>query len=451
MKKLYEKYRKAITVLLIISLSVSTITAGAVYMYFSHTRTYSASVVFEFTNNGAKDGYANDGTPINFDEIKGAEILSRAIEKYNHPESEMTIDSLAASLQIEEIIPKEEQDKIDSALKNGKEYEFHPTQFMATLTTPEKETAWLLQCIADSYYEYYAEKHVVKSALPAMVNIENYDYIEIADELRNMILSDQAFLAEANVINPDFRCTTNGYLFSDIMAEYDIIYNNEIPKLYSMILNQKASKNPALLLQILNKKIAQGELLTEDTNVSIATVKSLISSYSEKNKAQNGINDYNNLIDENHQNIMDYVYENETSPTATYDNLFKRFYSELDTVSFNSIDSDYYRYLISVFQDAEPATDEAVVKTIENQIDYIYRRCAVLHELSREAKKENDAIQTAKVLKQLNTPYANATGHLKIYTILAFAAMNIFMMIAIPVLFIFKRKVEVYIKENNLV
>lgn len=448
-RMLLKKYKKLLTKIMVISLISSIIISGAVYVYFSHTRTYTASVSFRFLNSNAKDGYANDGTPLNFEEIRGAEILGKALEKYGPTESGLTADELAASLTVEEVIPKEEQDKIDSALKNGKEYEYNPVEFKATLTTGEVETARLLQCIADSYYEYYEENHVVKFKLTPVADIEAYDYIEIADELRTVMLSDKDFLTTANASDPDFRCSMNGYLFSDIMAEYDYLYNNDLPRLYAMILSGHAAKNPSLLLDKLNKRVIQNDYASRDTKASTDIVETLILSYSEKNKAQEiGTGDYSNLIDENHQNIMDYVYENDTSPTATYDNLFKRYYSELDIVSVNNVDNEYYKYLISVFENAVPLSEGTKRDAIESQIAYIYEKALRLHELSVEAKEEYDAVLAAKVLKQLNTPYAVASGHVKLYTALAFVAVNMMVMIAAPILMIFKKRLEDYIGAN---
>ena len=286
---LIRKYRKVLTVFLAVSFILSIIAAGGVYAYLSANKTYTASVNFRFTNDGASDGYANDGSEINFDEFKGAEVLARAIEKFNDKSGKITVDSLASGIRIEEVIPKEEQDKIDSALKNGKEYEYNPTEFKATLVTPEKEAAWLMQCIAESYYEYYAENHIVKTRLSPIANLDKFDYIETADLLRNAILQGRDYLSSANNDNPDFRCSTNGYLFSDIMAEYDVLYNNELPKLYSMILLNKASKNPELLRQTLEKKIAQNDSTVKDTSNSLKEVRDLIVSYSEKNKAEGNV------------------------------------------------------------------------------------------------------------------------------------------------------------------
>jgi len=410
-------------------------------------------VNFRFTNPGASDGFANDGTPLSFEEIRGAEVLKNAIEKFGKEDTEVTVDSLAANITIESVIPKEEQDKIDSALKNGKEYEYNPTEFKATLVTPEKEAAWLMQCIAESYYEYYAENHIVKTRLSPIANLDKFDYIETADLLRNAILQGRDYLSSANNDNPDFRCSTNGYLFSDILAEYDVLYNNELPKLYSMILLNKASKNPELLRQTLEKKIAQNDSTVKDTSNSLKEVRDLIVSYSEKNKAEGNVaNGFGDLpIDENHQNIMDYVYENDLHPVATYDDLFKRFTSESDVVSSGAVENEYYQYLLDVFDKAEAVTDTELVEEIEQQISYIYKKTQELHGLSREAKAENDAISAGNILKQINTPYAEPSENVLLFTGLTFAAMTIFLMIMFPIVWLFKQRVEEYIRENYLI
>ena len=452
-KRFLEKYKKILMMFVAVCLVSSAILSAAVYAYMSGHQTYSASVNFRFTNTDAVNGYAMDGTALNFQEIKGAEVMKNAIDKFGREGTELSADQLSSNIEIEDVISKEEQDKIDSALKNGKEYEYHPVEFKATLTTEEKEAAWLMQCIADSYYDYYAENHMPKQRLSPIANLDKYDFIETADLLKNAILQSQDYLTTANGENPDFRCSKNGYLFSDILAEYELLYNNEIPKLYSMILLHKASKDPKLLVQTLQKKIISNETNINDTENSLEEIKSLIRSYSEKNKAESGApsGGDNLAIDENHQNIMDSVYENDANPVATYDELFKRFNSQSDAVSTNNVDNEYYEYLISVFKDAEALNDPALEKEITDQITYIHEKMEYLHGLSLEAKAENDAIQVGTVLKQLNTPYTEPSGKAILFTALTFIAVNIMLGILLPLLWLFKQRAEEYIRENYLV
>ena len=119
-------------------------------------------------------------------------------------------------------------------------------------------------------------------------------------------------------------------------------------------------------------------------------------------------------------------------------------------MSFNNIENGYYKYLLEVFEDAELNPDSEVAEQIEAQIDYIYSKAQHLHELSREAKAENDAIKAGNVLKQLNTPYAKPSSRVTLFTAITFVAVNIMMMILLPVLWLFKKHVEDYIRDNYL-
>ena len=445
-----KKYKKVIMVLAAISFGLSAVVSGGVYLFLSRSKTYTASVNFRFTNKSAEDGYAFDGTQLDFYEIKGAEILDNAIQKFD---GDITVDELSAGLSVETVIPKEEQDKIDSALKNGKEYEYHPIEFKATLTTDNPETAWIMTCIADSYYEYYGKTHVTKQRLFALPNLDGYDYLEKADLLRTAMLNAQNFLTEANSSYPDLRSSVNGYLYSDILAEYEFLYKNDLSELYEKIFSHKASKNPELLVQNYEKKIVANDIKSADTEVALNQAQSLIVSYSEKNKASGLVEDgYGDRpIDENHLNIIEDVYENETNPTATYDALFKTFNSNMDTIAFNNIDNDYYKYVISTFDEATVLTDQATIVDLEKEIDRIDRKVRELYKLTQELKRENDSISASSVLKQLNTPYAESSARVKLYTAIAFVAVNIMVLIVVPLLWALKNNIEKYIRENYLV
>lgn len=445
-----KKYKKVISFLFVMSITLSTVSAGIAHTVFSKKKTYSASVNFRFTNKSASEGYAFDGTKLDFYEIKGAEVLNEAVMKYG---GEITADELAAGLEIEDVIPKEEQDKIDSALKNGKEYEYYPVEFKATLTTTDPETAWIMTCIADSYFEYYGKTHVAEQRLYSLPKIDGYDYLEQADLLRTAVLNAKSFLQTANDSYPDLRSSANGYLYSDILAEYNFLYDNDLSQIYGEIFKEKASKNPSLLIQNYEKKIVVNDMKVEDVTSSIEDTRSLITSYSEKNKASGVVEDgYGNRpIDENHTNIITDIYENETRPSATYDGLFKTFNSNLDTISFNGIDNDYYEYVVETFKDVVPLKNAEISNQLDAEIASLNEKITHLYELTQELKKENDSISASSVLKQLNTPYAVSSVRVGLYTAIVFVAVNLLVLIIIPLLWALKTNIEAYIRDNYLV
>lgn len=434
-RDLFRKYKKLIIVCLSVTVVLAALCAAGVYLKLSNDRTYVASVNFRFTNEAASSGYAYDGTKLNFEEIKGAEVLKKALEKFDR-DTDLSVDELAAHIQVEEVIPEDEQDKINSALDNGKEYEYIPIEFKATLEMADPNTGKLLSCISESYYEYYAENHVVKAKLPGIPEIGDFDYIESATLLRDSILAAEDYLKTAGDTSPDFRSSENGYLFSDILAEYQFLYDNDLSELFAVILTNKASKNPELLVANMRKKISQNDAEVEDAGKTVGDLRDLIMSYSEKNKAdgraENGYGDL--AIDENHQNIIDYVYENDSNPTATYDALFNRFNSTLDQMSMDEIENEYCRYLISVFDGAEPIKDEVLAKNLDDRLEVISKQYQKLYELTVEAKTENDTIAASQVLKQLNTPYAVSTKRVGVYVILAFVGVIILMAAALPLI-----------------
>lgn len=454
--------KKTIQKLLITALSLSVFAGAGVYKMMSKKQTYTASVNIRWSNAGSEDGRANDGTLIKDDieEIRNADVLNEAITDADM-DGDITPNKIAGAMKIEAVIPQEEQDKIDSALKNGKEYEYNPTEYKVTVTTPLPQTGRLLNSVARSFITSYVNNHVAKDAFPSdpsTVLDDSYDYIEAADFLRDNIGSMISFLQDKNTTSPDFRSYQTGYSFNDLYAKYEFIYDSSLPKLYADILTNKASKDPTLLVQKLQQKNTQNASVSSDTSTDLKNLEDLIKSYSEKNKAngsvQNG--DSGDSIDSNHTNIMDDVHQNDTQPKTAYDELFATYNSENDAISSNEIDSSYNDYLISVFDGAKAVSDSSVAGAISNEITDITTTLSDLYQSASKVRNESAEILANGNISQVNTPAASQNIKVKAYALLAMVTAFLAICAGVPILYALKKNAELYFmaerqnkEENN--
>lgn len=453
MSDFLKKYKPMITRLVITITSASILVGAGVYMILSKKQTYTASTNIKFISSSTEDGYAYDGTLIKdcIDDITGTEVLDKAIQDTG---LNITANKLAKQLTVESVIPQEEQNKINSALDNGKEYTYNPIEYKISINTDMPEAGKLLNAIAKEYIVYYTENHVAIESYPATVSTsinDDYDYIESADILRKNVESMETWLTTQSESDSDYHNSTNGYSFSDLYAKYEQIYNNDLPKLYATILTNKASKNTDLLLQTLKQNIEIYSSTNTDTSDDLSNIENMIQSYSEKNKAngsvQNGTT--GDEYDENHTNIIENVYENESNPKSTYDELFSKYLTEADEISFNKTDISYNKYLISIFSEKTTNTESSINTDIESQISEILTRLNELHDLATELRTEHAEILSTSVIQQLDTPMSQKTLSVKLYALLAMMACWIGLAVAIPVCMIFKKNIEVFLKSKN--
>ena len=455
MSKLFNKYKPTLTRLAVLITSLSVLVGAGTYVLFSKKQTYTASTNIKFTNNDASNGYAYDGSKIEdcIKDITGTEVLNSAINDVG-VESSITANGLAKLITVEEVIPDDEQKKIDSALDNGKEYEYNPIEYKISISTDMPEAGKILNAVANEFIIYYSENHISSDTFPSDVSTvisDNDDYIEIADTIRTNVETMETFLDAKNESYGDYHNSVNGFSYSDLKAKYEYVYDVQLAKLYALILENKATKNPELLLSNLKQNNETLSSRTDTTNSDLESVETLIKSYSEKNKAngsvQNGTTGDN--YDENHTNIIQEVYENESNPKSTYDELFSKYLSESDSVSSNKIDTSYNDYLIEVFKDADVLTNTTVKTELENLIDEITDSLKELHGYATELRNEHAEIESVGVITQLNTPISQKTINVKLYALLAMMACWIGLAVAIPVCWIFKKNIEAFIQSKN--
>lgn len=454
MSKLFNKYKPTLTRLFVLITSISILVGAGTYILMGKKQTYTASTNIKFINDAASDGYAYDGSKIEdcIKDITGAEVLDKAIQDVG---VKITANSLAKQISVDEVIPDDEQKKIDSALDNGKEYEYNPVEYKISINTDMPEAGKILNAVASEFIVYYSENHISSDSFPSDVSTiisDSNDYIEIADILRTNVESMESFLDAKNESYGDYHNSINGYSFGDLKSKYEYVYDVQLAKLYALILENKATKNPELLLSNLKQNNETLSSRIDTTNSDLESVETLIKSYSEKNKAngsvQNGTTGDN--YDENHTNIIQEVYENESNPKSTYDELFSKYLSESDSISSNGVDTSYNNYLIKVFKDADVLTDNTVKTKLENLIDEITDSLKELHGYATELRNEHAEIESVGVISQLNTPISQKTINVKLYALLAMMACWIGLAVAIPVCWIFKKNIEAFLQSKNI-
>lgn len=442
-----KRHKRRIFIWIATALLLSAISALAAMYVLQKKQTYTASVNLKFINAAAENGYAYDGTKTEDDieEISNADILTEGI-KHVRMEDSVTADELAPLLKITPVIPDDEQDKIDSALDNGKEYEYNPVEYTVTLTTKFPETGKILSGIADAYISYFVNHHTGLSAMPENVTdtFSDYDYIESAELLDDYTKKMNDYVTEMSSSMDSFRAE-NGYAYADLEAKYTQIDTEDIPELFAVILYNKASKDPALLLQKIEKEKTGNTAANEDTAEDVKKLEELIRSYSEKNKANGSVSDEDMSIDENRTNWLDDLDDNNTNPQSTYDEIFSTYNSEQDGIKFNEIQNDYDDYLTEIYTDAKPTTDEDVINEITELEEKIIGKLDQYYSIVTDMKKESDDVFASSCIRQMNTPMAVRAIRAKLYMCLIAVAVFLLLCILQPALHIFNRRLREFL------
>ena len=96
----------------------SVIGALAIYFYGNSQQRYIASAVIQYTNDGAKDGFTPDGSPLNVEEIYSSTVIAAALTDLGY---QANIDSVRSNCYVEEVISDRQKELNEALLKKGEE------------------------------------------------------------------------------------------------------------------------------------------------------------------------------------------------------------------------------------------------------------------------------------------------------------------------------------------
>ncbi len=238
-------------------IAIGSVLAGFMFYYVASNRmqSYTASTVIEYTNTGASEGLAPDGSKIDTSEIYGSYIIAKVIQNLGIDPSTANMDDIRNSITITSIITDEQQQIFDAKVTQGEDASLIATRYMVTfnsgVASGKDYPRAMLNEILDVYSAYYGETHVNSARSPNGVNDiydKGYDYIEMMDVI------DESLTATLQTLNgkisgdSTFRSSVTGYSFSDLYREYELLQNIEVPKITAQILAGKITKNRDILL-----------------------------------------------------------------------------------------------------------------------------------------------------------------------------------------------------------
>ena len=415
--------------------------ASAGYLYLSRSQVWTSSVVLAFKNPASVNGYAIDGSKTEdvISELKSTTVITNAAGRIGN--DEITPNQLADSLKIEEIIPALEIERKDSAMKNGLEYEYFPTEYNIQYTIEEERNIQKeLYIIMEAFFENYAEKHIKDARIPANSMIspetisEPYWMVEqIGMHVDEMI----AFLTEQAEKYPHYRAVGTGLSYLDLLHEYQYVKDWKVAGQMAAILNEKIAKNPDLILTQFRKQIALNEDLEVNYKTDMEQVVALMESYSDKNKIKGSYTRYesdtDNHVDYNRDSVLDELYENTVRPRTAYDTIVDKYKSEGDQVGTNKQENIYLTYLISIFSGStSSATDK--IAAIESNIKNLKHDLVELYDKAFRTDEEHREVLGSDSICLETTPTKTQKYRVKLYVLILF--IGVFSMASIGLLWI---------------
>ena len=378
-------------------IAIGSVLAGFMFYYVASNRmqSYTASTVIEYTNTGASEGLAPDGSKIDTSEIYGSYIIAKVIQNLGIDPSTANMDDIRNSITITSIITDEQQQIFDAKVTQGEDASLIATRYMVTfnsgVASGKDYPRAMLNEILDVYSAYYGETHVNSARSPNGVNDiydKGYDYIEMMDVI------DESLTATLQTLNgkisgdSTFRSSETGYSFSDLYREYELLQNIEVPKITAQILAGKITKNRDILLAKYRNRNNDLSIENSASEQEVEKIMGVIDSYVQMMSDSGNTNitsEY--ILTDIYDDTQGGLYS-KTDQTTSYDKLFIRYVQDRTGYTANEIDAAYNQYILDTFSDAQEESSEedqqAVTQAIRSLVEKINTLYADMEETTDE-------------------------------------------------------------------
>ena len=399
-----------------------------VYFYGRSQQHYVASTVIQYTNNGAKEGYTPDGSPLNVEEIYSSTVIDAALADLGY---QSNIDSIRSNCYVEEVIP-ENQQKLNEALLEKGEDPSYVTDTYRVYYVGDNDTgedyAWnMLDAIIKNYYEFYAEKYVEEPLQNNGVSVlteGNYDYIESAQVLDDSVSEMLDYLLKKRASQPYFRSVETGYTYDDLYRIYSFLYDYEIPSLYAAILSNAETNDIDLLMSRLTKDCEDIQLTIENRQVRTESLKKLIDNYVERNKE---MMDYHYHSSSTWNNGTEYILKDvednreQSSKDTTYDELVQEYVSLNTDIRQKTIEKKHKEYLLSVFKTALRTERQETFspEEIRNKLDHCVNLATEYYQYVENTGHELNRYLSANYLTMISSIHVQPAVNLRLYLAIA--------------------------------
>ncbi len=399
----------------------------SVFFYGRSQQRYIASTIIQYTNEGAKEGYTPDGSPINVEEIYSPAVIGAALTDLGYKSD---IDFIRSRCYVEEVIPEKQQKLNEALIEKGEEPSYiadtYRVYYVGDNESGEEFAGNVLDAVINNYYDFYAGKYVEEQLQNNGVSVlaeGNYDYLESAQVLEDSVSEMLDYLLSKRASHPYFRSVETGYTYNDLYQIYNFLYNYEIPSLYASILTGAETDDIELLTNRLTKDCEDMQLYIENRQARADSLKKLIDNYSSRNKE---MMDYL-YHGENSQDIgTDYILKDvehdrgDGDKVTTYDGLIQEYVDLNISIRQKTIEKEHKEYLLSVFEEAAGSRKNgAAAEEIGGKITHCADLATEYYQYVEKTGHELNRYLSANYLTTLSSIDVQPAVNLKLYIAIA--------------------------------
>ncbi len=347
----------------------------AAYCALSSNQKYIATAVIHYSNEGAVEGLAPDGSEIDISEIYSSSNMAKAMENLGLSRDAYSVDQLCRSIMVTPILEEEDIAVQEALNEQGEKSEEKPTDAIVTCTMDSRIAGVdadfvrnLLNELLNVYFSGYSEEHIngqqISNTMKGL-SVDQYDYLEVIEQIDDLLEDTFRTLNNYNSKEMYFRSAATGYSFHDLRDDFQMLRDINVYRLYSLVLGNQITKDKDLLISKYRDLIARHELTASKANEDLAEIDKTCDAYVEKMRSSDNTDiDYNYILEE----VYDYRrYEQDGEEerytdidhTVEYDTLLRNRASAMDKAGHAAVDIDYCRFVLNAFGYSEAGTPDS--------------------------------------------------------------------------------------------
>lgn len=253
-----------------------------------------ARAVISFQYEGIEDGLDPNGAAFDINKIKSPAVIEEALKALDI--TEYDAEEIRENIVIEGVIPEDAVERItvvkEMALEDVSNYEkildvsYFPSQYIVYLYKDfgmsGAETSQILNAILESYREYFLDTYANTEVLTVtgnLIDYTDYDYAEALDMLETQIEIMQDYVIERRDQAPEFRSSTTGLAFGDIVTALDTVEGINLANLNSYIEGHTLTKDRERQIEYYEYKIKKYNMSIAECQVQLSNIQSVIDKY----------------------------------------------------------------------------------------------------------------------------------------------------------------------------
>lgn len=402
----------------VIVIVITIICSLAVCYILNKKQTYSASILIEYTGEKAQKGLNPDDTEIDISEIYSATVIENVIRNMN---LDCSVEEIRGSVVVQPVIPLTETKRETAAIELNTEYEFIPTRFLVTYTADsdysEEYAREVLDSILMHYYNLYSQKYIENVAHPnnsLHISLDNYDYTECVEILRNNINSIATFCMARD---PAFYSAKSGYSFVDLQLELEHLRDTALYDLGVYIIDNQLTRDKELLLQREANNIRQYEIKLDDLMDYTKEQELVIKQFADKTldgqAGMQSLEDAGIITDvENDTKLRESV-------DTTYDKLTNNYTQLLLEANYYELEIKKAQDIIEAYSKENLEIDANADNIAKEQLEVIISKFNKLYESFTVVVKDYYNVRSAEYLSFNSNVQTVANVNLKLYAIVA--------------------------------